>query len=490
MADARFYADWLSTLIDANDDVARNLVTDNARAWDLWRTDPYYRALVETEVELVVGPDGLRFRSLYQEDTSLDTDPSEQKTRANIDAIVRRATARNRLDATGLLTWREMSEQVYRSKKVTGMGYAVRVWRPRRPDAYQGTAWRLIDSARVSNPGHGADTRTMFQGHELDADGREVAIWVQKTHPNLVRTAPINEWVRIQIYNDDGSRNVVIARNTARPESIRALGSASAVMLYLRMLQGTTEAWAIAKRIQASYGLMIKTGDPEGAARDDRYGAQLTGKVPIKPGMRYYHNHDSIEPLNFNFQGGDYEGFRNPIIEAVCAAEGLPFEMVLKRLTKTNMASSRAALLTAYQFARREQNGQIATVESHWIDSILREAVARDILTPHSDDWDEVSRGRWLRAPRVWPDPLKEAQAARAWMDLGRSPTSIYDEAGLDFEHEIMQTAQDRRFMEAQGVSIAKKTIAERIVTEPTSPVPSEDEQDEEENKKPIDKQS
>lgn len=492
-ASNRFFADWPADMTDPNDDYWQDGATIAARSWDLWRNDPYFRALIETMVEGVVGPDGLRFRSLYQEDGAPETDPSEQTARDQIDAGVRRATAKTRLDASGILTYPEMSEAVYRSAKITGMGYAVKVWKPNRPDAYQGYGWRIIDAARVSNPSYGADTPTMFQGHELDADGREVAIHVQRSHPNIQRVATASDWQRIPIYAKDGSRNVTIRRNSGRPEAIRTLGCGAPVLLYLRMLQGTTEAWAIAKRIQASYALMIKTENPKEAAQADRYGAQLTGNSPTKPGMRYYHNHQEVEPLNWNFQGNDYEQFRNPIIEAVCAAEGVPYELVLKRLTKSNLASSRAALLTYYQFCRREQNRQIGSVESIWVDSIIREDIARERYVVRSTDWDEITRCRWLRAPRVWPDPQKEANAARAWVDMGRSLTSVYDEAGFDFEEEIMQRARDNKFMEAQKVSISGETVAERIVTEPrevvdpaTGEVRDDDPEDEEEPGNPI----
>ena len=469
-ASSRFFADWNLQQSDANDDFWLDHQALSARAWDLWRNDPYYHALIETEVEGVVGPEGLRARSLYQEDDSPDTDKTENKHREQIDASVRRATARTRLDAGGAMTYAEMSEAIFRSAKVVGDGYSVRVWKPNRPDAYQGSAWRIIDSARVSNPSYGPNTDRLFEGHQLDADGRTIGIHIQKTHPNITRSAPSSEWVYVPIYGPDGQRQVTHRRNGCRPEQIRGLGSAAPVLLYLRMLQTTTEAWAIAKRIQASYALMIKTDDPATASQGDRHGALLSGKVPIKPGMRYYHNHDSVEPLNFNFQGNDYEMFRNPIIEAVCAAEGVPYEVVLKRLTKSNMAASRAALLTYYTFCRREQNRQIGSTESVWVENSIREEIARDRLIVRSDDWDEITRCRWLRAPRVWPDPHREAQAAKAWIDMGRSITSVFDEAGFDFEDEILQRARDDKFMKAQGVTIATGTTiagAPLIIAEP-----------------------
>lgn len=483
----RFFADWPAILTDPNDDYWQDGATIAARSWDLWRNDPYFRALIETMVDLTIGPDGLFPKSQYQEDEAPETTEAEQQVRDGIDGSFKRNLARYRLDASGILTYPEMSEAIFRCCKVTGMGYSVRVFRPNRPDAYQGSCWRIIDSSRVSNPNHGADTPRMFQGHELDADGREVAIWVQKTHPNIQRIGPSPEWVRVPIYKD-GMRNVTIRRNGGRTEAIRTLGAGACVLLYLRMLQGTTEAWAIAKRIQASYALMIKTEAPVEAARADRFGSLLASNAPTKPGMRYYHNHEKVEPLNWNFQGSDYEMFRNPIVEAVSAAEGVPMDMVLKRMSKSNMASSRTSLMQGYQYGRKEQNRQAMSTEQYWAESIVNEAIARDEVAVNTANMDDVMRFKWKRPPRPWPDPQREAQAVRAWADMGHSFTSAYDEVGKDFEEEVRQRARDNRLLKAQGVDIVAEKPAP-FVTEPKEVTPADDEEtpDETPDEKPDD---
>jgi lambda family phage portal protein len=472
----RFFADWPAILTDPNDDYWLDGAAIAARSWDLWRNDPYFRALIETMVDLTIGAEGLTPKSQYQDDIRPETTEAEQLTRDAIDSSFRSNLARTRLDAGGILTYPEMSEAVFRSCKIAGMGYSVRVWRPNRPDARQGSCWRVIDPARVSNPNYGADTQRMFQGHELDADGREVAIWVQKTHPNIQRIGPSSEWVRVPIYKD-GLRNVTIRRNSGRTEAIRTLGAGACVLLYLRMLQGTTEAWAIAKRIQASYALMIETENPAEAARADRYGSLLTGNAPTKPGMRYYHNHKSVTPLNWNFQGADYEQFRNPIIEAVCAAEGVPYEMVLKRMTKSNMASSRTSLMQAYQYGRKEQNRQVMSTEQYWAESVISEDIARGAIVVRSSNTDDINRLKWKRPPRPWPDPQKEANAVQAWVDMGHSYTSAYDEVGKDFEEEVRQRARDERLLEAQGVTVGVKPATS---AQPAPVVDPEDEEDDE----------
>lgn len=484
----RFFADWPAVLTDPNDDYWQDGAAIAARSWDLWRNDPYFRALTETMVDLTIGPDGLMPKSQYQEDNAPETTEREQSTRDAIDGSFKRNLARYRLDAGGILTYPEMSEAVFRSCKVAGMGYSVRVWRPNRPDAYQGSCWRVIDPARVSNPQYAADTPRMFQGHELDADGREVAIHVQKTHPNIQRIGPSPEWVRVPIYKD-GMRNVTIRRNGGRTEAIRTLGAGACVLLYLRMLQGTTEAWAIAKRIQASYALMIKTENPTESARADRNGAVLSGNVAIKPGMKYYHNHEKVEPLNFQFQGNDYEMFRNPIIEAVCAAEGVPYEMVLKRLTKSNLASSRAALMQAYQYGRKEQNRQVMSTEQYWAESVVAEDIARDEIAVNTSNSDDIMRFKWKRPPRPWPDPQREAQAVRAWVDMGHSFTTAYDEVGKDFEEEVRQRARDDRLLKAQKVTITGGTAPVAVV-EPQPVDDPEDDDPAEDNMKPSEMRS
>jgi lambda family phage portal protein len=471
----RFFADWPAILTDPNDDYWLDGAAIAARSWDLWRNDPYFRALIETMVDLTIGAEGLTPKSQYQDDIRPETTEAEQLTRDAIDNSFRTNLARTRLDAGGILTYPEMSEAVFRSCKIAGMGYSVRVWRPNRPDTRQGSCWRVIDPARVSNPNYGADTQRMFQGHELDADGREVAIHIQKTHPNIQRIGPSSEWVRVPIYKD-GLRNVTIRRNSGRTEAIRTLGAGACVLLYLRMLQGTTEAWAIAKRIQASYALMIETENPAEAARADRYGSLLTGNAPTKPGMRYYHNHKSVTPLNWNFQGADYEQFRNPIIEAVCAAEGVPYEMVLKRMTKSNMASSRTSLMQAYQYGRKEQNRQVMSTEQYWAESVISEDIARGVIVVRSSNTDDINRLKWKRPPRPWPDPQKEANAVQAWVDMGHSYTSAYDEVGKDFEEEVRQRARDERLLKAQGITVGAKPA------QPVQPAPVADPEDEEDD--------
>ncbi len=469
---SRMYSDWAANLHDPNDAWWQDAATLSSRSWWLYDNDPHFRALVDCLVNGVLGADGLSFRSLYQEDDDPDTSDAESKQRGKINASVRRATHGTQLDAACNLTYRELSECALRSAYVTGDGFGVRTWKPGRPNAYQGNAWRLIDSSRVSNPNFTANTKNLFEGIVLDDFGTPTDIWVQRSHPRIFRIAPVLIWDKIPIYDPvDGSRIVIHRKRVSKPDQLRGTGLAAPVIMYLRMLGQSAEAWVIAKRMQASYGLLVKCEDPKAAAKSDRNGAVLNGTVGIKPGMRYYHNFESVEPLNFQFQGTDFENFRNPIIEAVSASVQVPYEIVLQRLTKSALASSRAALLTFYNTCSREQNQHIQGWEAPIVENMIREDQYRGRLDLNTEDWPRALRGKWLRPPRVWPDPLKEAQAVEAWADMGDSLTDLYAEAGKDFESRVMQRAQDDEFLKIHGVELKALTIS---ATKPASIKPGE----------------
>jgi lambda family phage portal protein len=450
----RIYSGWNAQSYDVNDEIWLDGDTLSARAWDLYRNDPYAHAMVETVVGGILGPAGLVPRSLFQADEDPDTSDEERQVRRQIEACIRRATMRRRFDAGGTLTFREMCAAMIRGRFVGGNSWAVRVFKPGRPDAYQATCWRLIDAARVCNPFGCQNTPTLFQGVEMDGDGNPIAIQVESVHPNLMRQFGERKWTRIPIYGPDGSLNVVHYRSPARAEQILGVSEFSSNIQSLKYLSDVTQFWVVAKKMQAANAIIIECDDPVAAVRADRNGALLSGTVGIKPGMKYYVKTGwKTTFMNTNFQGADYKEFRNANLEAACAPWNLPYEFVLHSLTGANLSSSRAALLQFYTRMQQLQDELVAQVIQPWLDSILREEMAFGTIDFMGADFEMISRMRFIRPPRVWPDPLKEAQAAKAWLELKRSYSGVFGEAGIPFEEDMTQRAQDDAFMKAQGVA-------------------------------------
>lgn len=471
----RLLGDWIAQQSDVNDDWLQDARTLSARHWHAYLNDPHIRAIAETLVIGVFGAEGVKFKSHYQADDLAATSDAERALRRRIDAAIERHHSGHRIDVSGHLTKRAMDVSLFLSKLLSGDGYKIRVWAPRRPWAVRGTCWRVIDAARVSNPHGEANSPRLFEGHELDADGGTVAIWVQTTHPNLVRYGQTLDWRRIPVYATDGTRQVVHTARRTRPDQVRGFGLMSAALLSMRMLSESAKAWVVAKRIQASIGLIVTCEDPEAMRRGDRNGALINGNVGIKPGMKWYvGNGTKVEPLQFNFQGNDFEQFRNPVLEAACASVSLPMDYVLQRLTKSNMASSRTALGLAYQTFLAHWGEHVEDVARIDVTSALREELARGELDVAPDDLDRIARGRFSRPPRLVPDPIREAQAAREWINLGDSFTDNFAESGRDFDARVSQRAQDQEYLTAQGVGTDLAATAQAAPADPAQQAPAQ----------------
>lgn len=452
---SRLLGDWVTEQTDVSEDWWQDARTLAARHWHAYQNDPHARALADCLVTGVFGSEGLRWRSQYQADGEDATSAAERDARRQIDQAMAKHFTGRRLDITGHLTHRELGIALYLSKIMAGDGYAIWNWRPSRPWAPRGTCWRLIDPSRVSNPYGKPNSPTLFEGHQLDADtGATMGIWVQSRRTRFLIGGADLSWVYVPMYHPAGGfRQVIHTARRKRPEQIRGFGIMSAALMSLRQLSETTKAWVIAKRMQASMGLIISCDDPEAMRRGDRNGALINSNTAIRPGIKWYvRTGTKVEPLNFNFQGSDYEAFRNPVLEAICASAGIPYQYALMQLTKSNMAASRVALGQAYATFRSEQAEHIDQVETDLVASCLYEEIERGELDVATADRDLLARGRWSRPPRLVPDPLKEAQAASAWIDLGDSFTDTFAEAGKDFEPRVSQRAEDQAFLAAQGV--------------------------------------
>ncbi len=152
---------------------------------------------------------------------------------------------------------------------------------------------------------------------------------------------------------------------------------------------------------------------------------------------------------------------------------GLPAQYVQQQLTKSNMASSRTALLQAYLSFLFEGS---ALEEDHlqtWILWMLDEALNTGLLDlPTGDNLDRATRGKWSGPSRLVPDPAREWQASRIAREEGVAPSTIHDEHGYEYEDEIRQSAEDYDLADQQGIELGARSA---IPVDPPEQTPPEE---------------
>jgi capsid protein len=478
----RLFADWSRDEKDPDGVWAADASPLGARSEDGSRNNALHAALRSTWIRGVVGAHGRRWQSLYQADSEHDTSTEESGLRRQLMDLIAIGTDGTQADAQGLRTWRDLQAAALASEMDRGDAFALRVVRPRADGLW--TRIRVIHAARVETPpGRGPDTN-IVNGIELGRDGDPVALWIRRSHPGQILLAARSagdDYVRVPMRDARGMPTVTWSANRQQPEVMRGTGWIAPVASLLRQLDGTLEAHVAAKRMQACIGLIYAVPDPARAAAADRNGEVLTAHTQFRPGKVYYTKVGStITPLNFNYQGQDFDAFHRLMAQAISAAfgPGLPSQFVEQQLTRSNMASSRTALLQAwlsfqFQGASLEDN-HLRT----WISWMIDEAISRQLIRlPTGPDLRRACHGKWRGPARLSPDPLREWQAGEHAVGLGAAPSTILDDHDLTYGDELRQGAEDRRLAAEQGHTIGPYGTTEPV-EDPLPPTPTKDDEE------------
>ncbi|MFM2054093.1 MAG: hypothetical protein RL456_2130 [Pseudomonadota bacterium] len=455
-------SDWATDYRDPNWTYGAEGTIIGARSEDAARNNPIAAAAIETMCAGTLGETGLLFRSDFARDLERDTDEAEERKRREINASVWRATRYTRFDAQGRRSWRGLLECTLASALLTGDGYAVRVVKPGRYGRqYQASCVRLIHAGRVSNPDYKPDSDRLFRGVELDGDGNPIAIHARR-YRLIGGAIAADDWQRIPIWSRDGVRQVTHLTRSWHPDQLRGTGWLSPILPLIKQFGGVNDAYVVAKRIQACYPAVLTTDDPKTLAEAARNGTLLTAGMRVKPGTVYVAKTGvEFTYQNLSFNGADHQAFAESLLQLATAALGLPYEVVINRLNKSNLAAARAALLAAYRAFRIQQHELIVQVIEPWIEWIVREDIARGRLRDlGTDDLDLILRGKFLRPAVPTPNLAQDVGAAKTMIDMGVAPEDAFAMVGLpDFESTIRLHAQNTRLMQAQGVDFNEASV-------------------------------
>lgn len=434
------FEDWSTRLEDPNKVTSRSAKIVAARAQSLVEDWDIAAALVRAVLLATHGAKGLRFRSHFQEDDAPETTEQERTSRRLIEGAIR---SRPDIDAGGTMTRRKLERMQDWYATVMGDGYLVRV--------NQGVSrWRLVHPFRVRNPKGKTNDEQWQDGHEFGSDGRPVAIWVDPNRSSDL-SMPASDPVRVPWTSPDGTRNVSHRKRWDIPGSVRGLSSFAPLMLPARMLQGVSEAYVAAKRVQAQIPLLMKVPDVE-KAREQYRGSRLANLL-MGP-------QSEITVMQWKFDGADYQAFTDTELRSMCAAIGIPWELVLNDHSAKSGASARSMWQSFYQQADEWQLDHAEQTSAVIDEGIVRERQITDPIPGLTDDWTRNMAGVYQGPARIMPDPLKEAQAAEMWDKMDRSRSSAFADQGWDYREEVMQSTQEDSLKDAQQASATSKRTA------------------------------
>lgn len=473
---------WSHSSGSADDDITANLDVLRSRSRDLYMGNPIAAGALKTDKTNVVGS-GLklnpRIDAKFLGLTAEQADEWEENTSREFALW---ADSKD-CDAARMLNFPQLQQLVFLSALMSGDVFAALPVIPRKNNVYD-LRIQLIEADRVCNPHDVPTDDKTLAGVEVGDYGEPIAYHIAKYHPLSLLNQKLNSWTKVQAFGSrTGRRNIIHLLEMERPGHRRGNPMLSPVIEALKQLGRYSEAELMAAVVSGLFTAAITSNESDGLdIGEDNLPGIVTGTsveddtrndiklgngtiIELAPG-------EKIEAINASRSNAAFDPFVTSILRQIGAALEIPMELLIKHFT-ASYSASRAALLEAWKFFRRQRDWLSTDFNQPIYEEWLAEAVAKGRVRAPGFFTDLAVRKAYCGAEWNGPspgqlDPLKEVNAAKVRVHEGFS-TRQSETAGLtggDWNQNYRQRVREERMMRDGGLSMAEM-VPQQVVTEP-----------------------
>lgn len=427
------------------EDINDNNYTLRQRSRMLYMAAPIATAALKRQRTNVVG-NGLRLKSTINRDTlGLTPEAAEAWQKRTEAEFALWAEHRDACDATGANDFYGLQQLVMLAWPMSGDCFALVKRYESTPMRPYSLRLHLLEADRVRTPidsgnigligttGKAKNGNAIYDGVEVDANGRIVAYHIANTHPYEGTLTP-TDFQRVEAYGTNtGLPNILHILDTERPEQYRGVPYLAQVVEPLLQMRRYTEAEITAALVQSFFTAFIKT---EAGASDMPFneaggdGHQEVSRDPndYEMGPGQVNIMEPGEDVTFGSPTHPNTGF-DTFMRALCEQVGAAMEIPADLLTMSFNASysaSRAALLEAWKAFRMRREWLTKSFCRPAYELWMAEAVARGRISAPGFFTDPIARQAWLQSEWIGPsqgqlDPTKEVAAAVMAIENGLS---------------------------------------------------------------------
>jgi capsid protein len=447
-------SNWTSQLI--NNRIAESQKrTISDRGWDLYINDAMAHGIIEGLITQVVGtgltPQSQPMLAWLGQDIVWQQD-YQQRVYDLFE--IWGLDPRNWCDATGRQNIYMMQALAAFHWKLDGIGL-FQVITKRDPLRPFGLSLMPIDPSRLITPSD-KNTADIYDGLELDADGKPVAAWIIKTqrsgaYNRLYISARSDECVRVPVTDlKTGLPNVLLVcdvRNIAEYRQDSILGS---MIKELRDNSDFVEAALVKALLSNLFSVFVEdtlgtqmnsTTDWAERIQELEKGTMIVGRAGEKPTI-----------ISSDAPGPNFDVMFQSIIKRLGMATCRGPENV-SREYKASYSASQASIENASNFDDTDRAVLVNRFCQPVLMALEYEAVLRGLLPVNSVDHflgnlHAYTRTEWLKPPVRPIDKLKMANADEVRLNnLTRCYSDIYGEMGQDWRVKLRQRAIEQAFV-------------------------------------------
>lgn len=463
------------------EDIDEHNYTLRQRARMLYMAAPVATSAIKTNRTNVIGC-GLQLKSrINRVKLGLTPEQAKEWQRKAEEEFELWAGKKRNCDAIGVNNFYTAQQLALASCLVSGDVIALLKYEEPTALKPYGLRFHMIEADRVSTPtqltagssyfvnmtqGQTKEGNRIFDGVEVDKNGRIIAYWIRNTYP-FQQTADLTEWKRVLAVGEEtGLPNVLHVMETERPEQYRGVSYLAQVIEPLLQMRRYTESELTAAVVESFFTAFIKTeadpnenpfnetvgDDVESVSSDPSDYEMGPGQINImKPGEDVVFG-DPKRPA------GGFDGFVIAICKQIGAALEIPADLLLKAFN-ASYSASRAALLEAWKAFKMRREWFVDDFCRPLYEVWMAEAVARGRIIAPGFFSDPAIRDAWLGSEWIGPtqgqlDPVKEITAEKMACEEGfstREQSTIRLNGGT-YEANVEQLVDENaRLAQANG---------------------------------------
>ncbi|AIF51248.1 phage portal protein [Pelosinus sp. UFO1] len=473
---------WSHSAGSPDDDITLNLDVLRPRARDLYMGNPIACGALKTDKTNVVGS-GLKLNPQIDADfLGLSADQADEWEK-NVSREFALWAENKDCDAARMLNFYQLQQLAFLSALMSGDVFALLPVIPRKNNIYD-LRVQLVEADRVCNPYNVLSDDKVLAGIEVGDYGEPVAYHIAKYHPLSLLNQKANTWTKVQAFGTrTGRRNVIHLLEMERPGHRRGNPMLSPVIEALKQLGRYSEAELMAAVISGLFTVAITSESPEGpdigedhlpgivsgtSVEDDVRNDIKLGNgtmIELAPG-------EKIEPINPGRPNALFDPFVTSILRQIGAALEIPMELLVKHFT-ASYSASRAALLEAWKFFRRQRDWLSSDFNQPIYEEWLSEAVAKGRVKAPGFFNDLAVRKAYCNAEWNGPtagqlDPVKEANASKIKVQEGFSTRQreTAELTGGDWNQNYRQRVREERMMREGGLVTVEMAAPQQMNNE------------------------
>lgn len=445
--DSRLNANWraINSSAEMTDRYSRDTV--RARARDLERNSDMLGGVIGAFIRNAVGGG-----FTLQAETG-DTDLNQQ-----IEKLWAQWCKKRNCDVTGTQSLNQMLRMAVRRKKVDGGMLFVK--------RYTGDG--LLPFKLQAMEVDELDGSTITARHK----GNRVCGGIEYTSYNK----PVGYWFRQ--YSIDGitspepvyveAKDVIFYFSKRRPSQLREMSDMTQTLTRIRDANEFMVAEDTKQRVQASVALAIKRINPQGVGRPSAAGAGSKGytRQMFTPGMvTELAAGDEVQLINPQGQASDASTYIKLLQRLVSSGQGLSYEAVARDMSGSTYSSTRQNLIEDGMTYTDEVELLVEVIDEIYETFLISAVLAGKITAPGFWDRKEAYfTHKWVKPPKPWIDPGKEATATKTAMQSGaKTFKQVAAENGADWRDQIDDIAEVLKYAkEVHGLDLSSMIFGQQ----------------------------